>query len=59
METTQIVADEGLKVRPVTLLVAERLRERHISSLDTGVTADSETATHCVVASSVNNRVPF
>ena len=55
----QIVAREGLKVRPVTVLVAERLRERHDSSLVTVVTDDSETAMHCIMAPSVNNKVSF
>ena len=56
----QIVANEGFKVRPLTLRVTERFRERHDSSLSgPAVTDESETAMHCIAVSSVNNRVLF
>ena len=57
--TTQIVARDGFMVRPLTVLVSERCSERHDSSLDPGATDMTETATHCIVASSVNSSVPF
>ena len=55
----QIVARDGLMVRPLTVLVVERLSERHDSPLDPGGTDVTKTATHCILASSVNKRVPF
>ena len=55
-ETTQRVASEGLRVRPLTVLVAVRLRERQDSPL--GETDESDTATHCIVVPSVNKIVP-
>ena len=54
-----MLAREGLSVRPVTVVAAERARERHDSSVEPAVTDETDTATHCMVASSVNNRVPF
>ena len=49
----------GLRVRPETVVGEERVRERHDSSVEPAVTDETDTATHCIVASSVNNRVPF
>ena len=56
---TQTVANEGLRVRPVTVVVEDSVRVRQDSSVEPGVTDETETATHCMVASSVNDRVPF
>ena len=56
MEMTQIMVTEGLRVRPSTELAAERLRERHSPF---GEKDESDTAMHCMVASSVNTIVPF
>ena len=53
------VAREGLRVRPVTVLVAARLRVRHSSSAEPRLTDAIDTVTHCMVASSVNTIVPF
>ena len=55
----QILAKEGLKVRPLTLLSAEIVKERHDSPLDPGVRGVSDTGIHCIGASSVNVSVPF
>ena len=57
--TTQIVAVDGLRVRPGTVVVVDSVRVRQDSSVEPGVTDDTDTATHCMMASSVNNRVPF
>ena len=54
-----MVAREGLRVRPETVVGDERERERHDSSVDPGLTDDTDTATNCILTSSVNNRVPF
>ena len=56
---TQTVANEGLRVRPVTVVVEDSVRVRQDSSVEPGVTDETETATHCMVVSSVNDRVPF
>ena len=57
--TTQMSAEEGLRVRPETVVGEERVRERHDSSVEPAVTDETETATHCIVASSVNNSIPL
>ena len=44
---------------PDTVVVVERVRVRHDSSVEPGLTDKTNTATHCMDASSVNNRVPF
>ena len=59
-ETTHIVDRAGLRVSPLTVLAVERVRERHDPSPGRlGVMDVTETATHCMVATSVNSRVPF
>ena len=58
-DTTQTVAVEGLSIRPFTVVVEDSVRVRQESSVEPGVTDETETATHCMVASSVNNSVPF
>ena len=54
-----MLAEEGLIVSPVTVVVVERVRVRHDSSVVPAVTDETDTATHCIVASSVKSRVPF
>ena len=56
---THTVAREGLRVRPVTVVLLDSVRVRQDSSVEPGLTDDTETATHCMVASSVNKKVPF
>ena len=58
-EVTHTVATSGLMVRPVTVVVGERVRVRQDSSVEPALTDETDTATHCMVASSVNSRVPF
>ena len=58
-DITQTVASKGLRVRPVTVVVVDSVRVRQDSSVEPGLSDDTNTATHCMVASSVNNRVPF
>lgn len=55
VETTDIVAREGLRVRPLIVLDVDKLSDK----LDPALLDASETATHCRVTSSVNSRVPF
>lgn len=54
-----MLAEEGLIVRPETVVVVERVSVRHDSSVVPAVTDETETATHCIAASSVKSRVPF